>query len=340
MSKKNIIGLTLAELQANFDALGLPRYTAKQIVYWIYNKRIRSFNTITNISKQNLKTLEEHFNIGTYDQSLATLSADGTKKYLFATPKGNVETVMIPEDDRTTLCVSSQVGCKMSCKFCMTGKCGFSGNLSASDIINQVLSVEESAQLTNIVFMGMGEPFDNLKEVLRAIEILTSPWGFAWSPKRITVSTSGLIKGTKEFLDKTQCHLAISLHNPFPEERKHIMPIEEANSIKELVKLLRNYDFAHQRRLSFEYIVFEGQNDTLLHAQGIVKLIKGLYCRVNLIRFHRVEGVGLQSPDDTKMEAFRDYLNKHNVIATIRRSRGEDIAAACGQLKNSVTPNN
>lgn len=336
MAKKNIIDLTLPQLTAEFDFWGLPKYTAKQIVDWVYNKRIGSFDQITNISKQNIKTLKEHFEIGIYGYSLVTQSADGTKKYLFATPKGNIETVMIPDDDRYTLCISSQVGCKMNCMFCMTGKCGFSGNLSAGDIINQVMSVEESGALTNIVFMGMGEPFDNLEEVLRAIEILTSSWGFAWSPKRITVSTSGLIKGTKEFLDKTQCHLAISLHNPFPEERKAIMPVEGSNPVKELIDLLHRYDFAHQRRLSFEYIVFEGQNDSLLHAKGIVKLLKGLRCRVNLIRFHEVEGTDLRSPDDMKMEMFRNYLNKHNIISTIRRSRGEDIAAACGQLKNSV----
>ncbi len=335
MSKKSIINLTLTQLQKEFDILGLPKYTAKQLTDWVYNKRITSFEQVTNISKQNLKIIEEHFDVGRYTYKLIDTSEDGTKKYLFDTQKGNIETVMIPEDDRFTLCVSCQIGCKMNCKFCMTGKCGFSGNLSAGDIVNQVLSVDESEMLTNIVFMGMGEPFDNLTEVLKAIEILTSLWGLGWSPKRITVSTSGLIKGTKEFLDKTRCHLAVSLHNPFPEERKDIMPIENSNPIKDLIALLRQYDFAHQRRLSFEYIVFEGLNDSIRHAQGMVKMLRGIFCRVNLIKFHEVEGLDFKSPDMEKMQIFRDYLNKNNIISTIRRSRGEDIAAACGQLKNS-----
>lgn len=335
MSKKSIINLTLTQLQKEFDILGLPKYTAKQLTDWVYNKRITSFEQVTNISKQNLKIIEEHFDVGRYTYKLIDTSEDGTKKYLFDTQKGNIETVMIPEDDRFTLCVSCQIGCKMNCKFCMTGKCGFSGNLSAGDIVNQVLSVNESEMLTNIVFMGMGEPFDNLTEVLKAIEILTSLWGLGWSPKRITVSTSGLIKGTKEFLDKTRCHLAVSLHNPFPEERKDIMPIENSNPIKDLIALLRQYDFAHQRRLSFEYIVFEGLNDSIRHAQGMVKMLRGIFCRVNLIKFHEVEGLDFKSPDMEKMQIFRDYLNKNNIISTIRRSRGEDIAAACGQLKNS-----
>ncbi len=335
MSKKSIINLTLTQLQKELDILGLPKYTAKQFTDWVYNKRITSFEQVTNISKQNLKIIEEHFDVGRYTYKLIDTSEDGTKKYLFDTQKGNIETVMIPEDDRFTLCVSCQIGCKMNCKFCMTGKCGFSGNLSAGDIVNQVLSVDESEMLTNIVFMGMGEPFDNLTEVLKAIEILTSLWGLGWSPKRITVSTSGLIKGTKEFLDKTRCHLAVSLHNPFPEERKDIMPIENSNPIKDLIALLRQYDFAHQRRLSFEYIVFEGLNDSIRHAQGIVKMLRGIFCRVNLIKFHEVEGLDFKSPDMEKMQIFRDYLNKNNIISTIRRSRGEDIAAACGQLKNS-----
>ncbi len=335
MSKKSIINLTLTQLQKELDILGLPKYTAKQLTDWVYNKRITSFEQVTNISKQNLKIIEEHFDVGRYTYKLIDTSEDDTKKYLFDTQKGNIETVMIPEDDRFTLCVSCQIGCKMNCKFCMTGKCGFSGNLSAGDIVNQVLSVDESEMLTNIVFMGMGEPFDNLTEVLKAIEILTSLWGLGWSPKRITVSTSGLIKGTKEFLDKTLCHLAVSLHNPFPEERKDIMPIENSNPIKDLIALLRQYDFAHQRRLSFEYIVFEGLNDSIRHAQGIVKMLRGIFCRVNLIKFHEVEGLDFKSPDMEKMQIFRDYLNKNNIISTIRRSRGEDIAAACGQLKNS-----
>ena len=229
MSKQSITDLNLTRLQEEFASLSLPRYTARQVTEWIYKKRSARFEDMTNISKKNLSLLAEHFDTGRQPYSMATTSADGTKKYLFSTRYGDIETVMIPDDDRRTLCVSCQVGCRMSCRFCMTGRCGFAGNLSAGEIINQVLSVDEAETITNIVFMGMGEPFDNLGEVLRAIEILTSEWGLAYSPKRITVSTSGLRKGIETFLDNTQCHLAISLHNPFADERAKMMPVEHSN---------------------------------------------------------------------------------------------------------------
>ena len=336
MSKQSITDLNITRLQEEFASLSLPRYTARQVTEWIYKKRSARFEDMTNISKKNLSLLAEHFDTGRQPYSMVTTSADGTKKYLFSTRHGDIETVMIPDDDRRTLCVSCQVGCRMSCRFCMTGRCGFAGNLSAGEIINQVLSVDEAETITNIVFMGMGEPFDNLGEVLRAIEILTSEWGLAYSPKRITVSTSGLRKGIETFLDNTQCHLAISLHNPFADERAKMMPVEHSDHIEEVVTLLHRYDFAHQRRLSFEYIVFEGINDSVRHAEGIVRLLRGLFCRVNLIRFHEVADLDLRSPDKNKMEHFRDYLNRHGIISTIRRSRGEDIEAACGQLKNRL----
>ncbi|PID94858.1 MAG: 23S rRNA (adenine(2503)-C(2))-methyltransferase RlmN [Bacteroidales bacterium] len=336
MFKKNILGLSLVELQRELISLGMPKYTAKQVMEWVYKKKIKSFEQITNISKKNLNIIKDNFDIGLMPYSVVAESKDGTKKYLFPTSNGNVEAVMIPEDDRCTICVSSQVGCKMNCRFCMTGKSGFSGNMTAGEILNQVLSIDEVEEVSNIVFMGMGEPFDNLTEVLRAVEILTAEWGFAFSPKRITVSTSGLTKGIKQFLDNTKCHLAISLHNPFGEERESIMPIERFNAIKEVIALLQEYDFAHQRRLSFEYIVFEGHNDTIHHAQEIVRLLNGLFCRVNLIRFHKVDGFDLSSPSNEKMIFFRDFLTKKGIITTIRRSRGEDISAACGQLKKQT----
>jgi len=263
---------------------------------------------------------------------LVSTSADGTKKYLFKTENGAIESVYIPENERHSLCVSCQVGCKMNCEFCMTGKMGFWGNLSANEIINQILMIDESAKLTNLIFMGMGEPFDNTLQIIKAIEILTASWGFTMSPYRITLSSVGLMSGMRKFLDKTNCHLAISLHNPFSEERQKMMPVEKAFPIEKIVAELKKHDFAHQRRISFEYIVFEGMNDTPRHALGIVKLLKNLPCRVNLIRFHKVGGLDLHSPNMQKMEEFRDYLSDNHIICTIRRSRGEDISAACGQL--------
>jgi len=327
-----LIGKTLSELQQICAELDMPKFTAKQIAEWLYVKRAQSFAEMTNISAKNRELLDSKFSIGLQPYSLVSESADGTKKYLFKTEHGAVESVYIPENERHSLCVSCQVGCKMNCEFCMTAKMGFAGNLSANEIVNQILMIDESAKLTNLIFMGMGEPFDNTSEIIKAIEILTAAWGLAMSPRRITVSSIGLMSGMREFLDKTQCHLAISLHNPFGSEREKMMPVEKAFPIEKIVAELKKHDFAHQRRISFEYIVFEGINDTPRHALGIVKLLKNIPCRVNLIRFHKVEGLDLHSPNMQKMEEFRDYLSDNHIICTIRRSRGEDISAACGQL--------
>jgi 23S rRNA (adenine2503-C2)-methyltransferase len=333
MTNMYLLGKNIVELQQITAECGMPKFVARQLAEWLYQKKITDFSQITNISKKNLEILSEKYGIGRQNFDLVTQSADGTKKYLFKAQNGFVETVYMPEKERNTLCVSCQMGCKMNCGFCMTGKLGFSGNLSAGEIINQILSIEDVNLLTNIVFMGMGEPLDNTENVLKAIEIITADWGFAFSPKRITLSSVGLMKGLKEFLTKTSCHLAISLHNPFSAERAEMMPVEKAFPIRTIIAELKQHDFAHQRRVSFEYIVFEGLNDTQQYALGIVKLLKDLPCRVNLIKFHAVEGLNYRSPSLQKMEWFRDYLSDNHIIATIRKSRGEDIAAACGQLK-------
>jgi 23S rRNA (adenine2503-C2)-methyltransferase len=265
--------------------------------------------------------------------SQESASVDGTKKYLFTTPDGNfIETVYIPDEDRHTLCVSSQVGCKMNCLFCMTGKQGFTSNLSAAEILNQILSVPEADKLTNLVFMGMGEPMDNLPNLLRALEILTADYGYAWSPRRITVSTIGVIPKMKIFLEHTKCHLAISMHSPFTDERLKIMPVEKPFPIAEVLAELKKHDFSHQRRVSFEYIMFDGFNDSMRHAVEMVRLLKGIDCRVNLIRFHAIPNVDLKTSNEDKMVFFRDYLTSNGITTTIRKSRGEDIFAACGML--------
>lgn len=223
----------------------------------------------------------------------------------------------------------------MNCMFCMTGKQGFSADLTAAQILNQIYSLPERDTLTNVVFMGMGEPMDNLDEVLRALEILTADYGYKWSPKRITVSTVGLRKGFERFLRESNCHLAVSLHSPFPAQRRTLMPAEKAFSITEMVEILHRYDFSKQRRLSFEYIVFKGVNDSLIYAKELVRLLRGLECRMNLIRFHAIPGVDLEGTDMDSMIAFRDYLTRHGLFATIRASRGEDIFAACGMLSTA-----
>ncbi|WP_449304580.1 23S rRNA (adenine(2503)-C(2))-methyltransferase RlmN [Prevotella pallens] len=334
--KKSLMGLNLLELKAVAKEFGMPAFTGGQMAKWLYIQHVTTIDEMTNISKNNREKLKAAYTIGCKKHIDAQYSNDGTIKYLFPTDNGKfVETVYIPDDNRATLCVSSQVGCKMNCLFCQTGKQGFEGNLSVADILNQIYSLPEIEKLTNIVFMGQGEPMDNYDNVLRTTQILTSDYGFAWSPKRITVSSIGVKSKLKRFLEESDCHIAISLHSPIPTERAEIMPGEKGMSIAEIVELLRNYDFSHQRRLSFEYIVFKGVNDTERHAKEIIKLLKGLDCRINLIRFHTIPNVPLHGVDDRKMEEFRNYLTKHGVFTTIRASRGEDIFAACGLLSTA-----
>lgn len=336
MTKTPLLGKTLSELKAIVQDLGMPKFTVGQIASWLYDKKVGSIEEMTNLSLKNRERLMENYEVGASAPVHAMRSVDGTVKYLFCTPEGDyIESVYIPDEDRATLCVSSQVGCKMNCKFCMTGKQGYTTSLTAAQILNQIYSVPERDTLTNVVFMGMGEPFDNLDEVLRALEILTADYGYKWSPKRITVSSVGLRKGLERFLEESDCHLAISLHSPFPAQRRELMPAEKAFSITEIVDILRKYDFSKQRRLSFEYIVFKGVNDSLIYAKELVKLLRGLDCRMNLIRFHAIPNVDLEGADMESMIAFRDYLTQHGLFATIRASRGEDIFAACGMLSTA-----
>ena len=346
----------MADLQDVALSVGLQKFAGKQLAEWLYVRRVTSFDQMTNISLKGREALKAQYAIGRHAPVKEAVSVDGTRKYLFAISNLKsqisndeprfIETVYIPEEDRATLCVSTQAGCKMGCKFCMTGTLGFHGNLSAADILNQIFEIDQLAitnhqsPLSNLVFMGEGEPMDNLDNVLRALEIMTAPYGPAWSPKRITVSTVG-IPAMKRFLDESECHIAVSMHNPFAVERVQIMPAEKLFSIAEVVKLLKQYDFSHQRRVSFEYICWAGQNDTMRHAQELLRLLKGLNCRINLIRFHAgVENIKNErrfpASDEKQMEYLRDYLTEHGLTTTIRRSRGEDILAACGMLVNSL----
>ena len=334
-----LLGMDLEELKRFAISGGMPAFTGKQIAEWIYKKRVDSFDKMNNISKKNREWLAANSEIGREKPCAEYKSADGTVKYLFNAGGGKkIESVMIPDRDRATLCVSSQIGCRMNCYFCATGRSGFSGQLTAAQILNQIFTVGceinkgEDDDLTNIVFMGMGEPLDNFEEVKRAIDVLVSPWGLAWSPKRITVSTVGKLPQLKELLDDTKVHVAVSLHTPNSSLRQQMMPAQKAFPITAVVKLLKSYDFSHQRRLSFEYIMWKGVNDDIEHAKSLVALISGLDCRVNLIRFHKIPGVDLQPATEERMVMFRNFLNSHGIISTIRASRGEDIMAACGML--------
>jgi len=356
--KKRLLGLTLAELKCVAEQIGMPAFAARQLAQWLYVKHADSIDEMTNLSKQNRERLSADYEVGTMAPIDCQRSKDGTVKYLFPvssersltsraklgapcddvatnTTDKFVETVFIPDGERATLCVSCQVGCKMNCLFCQTGKQGWHGDLTAADILNQIYALPERDRLTNIVFMGQGEPMDNLDAVLKVCETLTAEWGFAWSPKRITVSSVGIRGKLKRFLDESDCHVAISMHSPLHEQRLSLMPAEKAMPIAETVALLKQYDFTHQRRCSFEYICFNGLNDSPMHAREIVKLLQGLECRVNLIRFHSIPDVNLPASDENRMEALRDYLTRHGIITTIRASRGQDIFAACGLLSTA-----
>ena len=338
--KEKLLGKSLEELREAAAGCGLKPFVGKQLADWLYVKRVRSWDRMVNISKAARERLAESFDLGTAAPAGRALSSDGTAKYLFPVacrrPDGieesMVEAVMIPDDERKTVCVSSQAGCRMGCRFCMTGRQGFHGNLSRADILNQFVSIDEAMDLSNAVFMGMGEPMDNYSEVSAAIKVLTAPWGFAWSPKRITVSTVGVIPELRRYLDGERCHIAVSLHNPFHDERLEMMPAEKAWPIADVVDLLRGYDFSGQRRVSFEYTMFSGFNDDKRHADALIRLLRGLECRVNLIRFHKIPDFPYETTSERQMEDFRDRLNNNGILCTIRASRGEDILAACGLL--------
>jgi 23S rRNA (adenine2503-C2)-methyltransferase len=329
---KSLFGKTLEELVVSVKEKGLPSFSGKQIADWLYKTGISDVNEITNLSKKARKILSAEYETGLYPPADMQVSSDGTKKYLYKLNSGNfVESVYIPETDRATLCISSQAGCRMGCRFCMTGRQGLKANLSSGEILNQIWSLPEKNELTNVVFMGMGEPMDNIDEVLKSLEILTSEYGIGWSHKRITVSTIGMLSGLEKFLENSQCRLAISLHSPFDEERLKLMPAQKACPIENVLKLLETDKYT-QRRISFEYIMFAGINDSQQHAMALVKLLSRRDFRINLIRFHKIPNSSLSPSDETTMENFKNYLNSKGLLTTIRSSRGEDIFAACGML--------
>jgi 23S rRNA (adenine2503-C2)-methyltransferase len=333
MQKEKLYGKTLNELIAVAKRLGLPGFSARQIADWLYKKEVTSIEEMTNLSKKTRELMATQYEYGLNPPENSAESADGTKKYLYKVLNNKyIETAYIPDNERATICVSSQAGCKMGCVFCMTGKQGFQGNLSSNEILNQFRSLPEFSKLTNMVYMGMGEPLDNVNELMKSLEILTSEWGYGWSPTRITVSTVGLLSPIKEFLEKSRCHLAVSLHSPFDEERRKLMPIQRTNTVEEVLDIIRNFDFNSQRRISFEYILFEGMNDTPRHVKELARILNGIKCRINIIRFHEIPGSDFKSPGLTATNNFKEALNAKGILTTIRSSRGVDIQAACGLL--------
>lgn len=333
MQKEKLYGKTLNELIEVTKRVSLPGFAAKQIADWLYKKEISSIEEMTNLSKKTRETLAVDYEYGLESPVKGSESSDGTKKYLYKVLNNKyIETAYIPDEDRATICVSSQAGCKMGCIFCMTGRQGFQGSLSANEILNQFRSLPEFRNLTNMVYMGMGEPLDNLNEVLKSLEILTSEWGYGWSPTRITVSTVGLVAGIKEFLEKSRVHLAVSLHSPFDDERRRLMPVQRTNTVADVLDVIRNFEINSQRRISFEYILFKGVNDTPKHIKELARILNGIKCRINIIRFHAIPGSEFVSPDAETTNRFKEALNSKGILTTVRASRGVDIQAACGLL--------
>lgn len=334
--KDNLFGSTLSQLESLVARHKWPKFTARQIAEWMYRHHVTDFSEMSNLSVKIRNKLSASYALNCLTPAREQVSADGTKKYLFAYPgKGHIESAYIPEAKRHTLCVSSQVGCRMGCSFCMTARMGFKGNLSSGEILNQVRSIPERDLLTNIVYMGMGEPLDNLVNVLQSLDVLTAEWGYGMSPRRITVSTIGLVAAMKDLLEKSRCHLAVSLHSPFEEERRSLIPMAKANNLGDILSTIRNFPIEKQRRVSFEYIVFKDMNHSLNHVKALASLLNGIRCRINLISFHPIPGSPLKSPDHSSIEAFRDALEKKGLITTIRKSRGQDIQAACGLLSST-----
>ncbi|MDQ1296542.1 MAG: rRNA (adenine2503-C2)-methyltransferase, partial [Bacteroidota bacterium] len=307
MQKEKLYGKTLNELIAVTKRVSLPGFAAKQIADWLYKKEIFTIEEMTNLSKKMRDILSVDYEIGLSSPLNIAESSDGTKKYLYKVLNDKyIETAFIPDKERATICVSSQAGCKMGCIFCMTGKQGFQGNLSANEILNQFRSLPEYSKLTNMVYMGMGEPLDNITELLKSLEIMTSEWGYGWSPSRITVSTVGLKGSIKEFLEKSRCHLAVSLHSPFDDERRKLMPVQRTNPVNEVLDIIREFGFNSQRRVSFEYILFKGMNDTPRHIKELARILNGIRCRINIIRFHKIPGAEFQSPDMDETINFKE----------------------------------
>jgi len=333
MTLEPLFGKTLDQLEEIAGALGAPRFVAKQMANWLYKKDIREIEEMSNLSNKLKAALVEKYTSGLQEPVNVQASADGTKKYLFkAGDHGFIESAFIPENKRATLCLSSQVGCKMGCLFCMTGKQGFQANLTAGEILNQLRSLPGKEAVTNLVYMGMGEPMDNLEAVMQSLEILTAEWGFARSPRKITVSTIGVVPAMHHFLENSECHLAVSLHTPFENERQMLMPVSRKYPIQAILTELKQHNFTRQRRVSFEYIVFNGLNDTPRHVKELARILNGLHCRINLIRFHPIPDTPLKGTDETRLVQFREALNAKGITTTIRASRGQDIDAACGLL--------
>ena len=337
MLKENIKNYDLDDLKIKLEELGEKKYRAEQIFNWIYKEKVTSFDEMTNLSIELRSKLKENFDMHNFKIITKQESKDGTKKYLFDVLDNNaIESVLMQYKYGKTICVSSQIGCKMGCKFCASTGVKFARNLEAGEIIEQLLSIErdENIKISNLVFMGIGEPLDNYDNVMKAIKILNNQKGISMGARHISISTSGLVPRIYELADKNiQCTLSISLHSSTDDKRSEMMPINKKYNIAELIKACKYYIEKTNRRISFEYALAKDNNDNLEDAEKLAKLLRGMLCHVNLIPINKIENGKYSKSTNENIIKFRDYLNSKGIVATIRRELGSDIDAACGQLR-------
>lgn len=326
-----IAGSDLSDIEALLGSLGVDAGYARRLLYWIYRRGIKSFDEINDIPAKVLHILSENYVTGLISPVMSEVSVDGSIKYLFSGSRGlNHETVWLPDGKRSTVCVSAQSGCRMGCRFCATGRNGWGGNLTAGEIVNQVVSLPHV--VTHIVLMGMGEPGDNIDEVLKACRIFTAEWGLAAGRSKVTVSTVGVTPSVMRLLDETECNITLSLHSPFPEERREVIPAEARWPFAETLDLLMRYENRRKRRFTVAYVMIEGRNDTGRHLDEMKRLLSGTAIRVNLLPYHPVAGDDARSSENSVMMRFKHELVTSGISASVRKSRGGDIYAACGML--------
>ncbi|MEI8354736.1 MAG: 23S rRNA (adenine(2503)-C(2))-methyltransferase RlmN [Deltaproteobacteria bacterium] len=337
MKNVDIKNFTIEELEGFLQGLGKETYRAKQIFKWIYQKDVNSFEEMTNLSRDFREDLAARTWISTLAPEVVEVSADGTRKFLFRLADGSaIESVLIPDEGRNTLCVSSQVGCAMGCGFCLTGSFGLQRNLSCAEIVNQVCAVRQTAEIRNIVFMGMGEPLANLENVIRAVKILICPDGLQFSNRRVTVSTAGLLPEMALMGKRVTVNLAVSLNATTDAQRDQLMPINRKYPLKALMDACRTFPLPSRRMITFEYVLIKDVNDSLDDAKRFVKLIHEIPSKVNLIPFNEYEGCSFKGPGQDSIDRFHSYLLGKHITVITRSSRGADISAACGQLRGKI----
>ncbi len=328
-----LCGLTAEEIFSLIGPAGFTMPHAISIANSLYKRRISEITVFPGIPKKLKEELARVSSSGLFEPVVSEKSSDGTIKYLFRNHEGlEYETVYMPAAKRSTVCVSTQSGCRMGCPFCVTGKFGFHGNLSVNDIVNQVISLPGTAKITHVVFMGMGEPMDNLENVLKACKIITSEWGLAVSPGNVTVSTVGITPGVIKFLEQSDCNLTLSLYSPFPGERQEIIPVEKRYPVQGILEIMKNFKMGKRRRMSIAYVMINKVNDTDSHLRELKNILTGSGIRVNLLPYHSVPGDGNITSTPEKMQYFRHELVMSGISASIRKSRGLDVSAACGLL--------